>query len=337
MGAHVHSGPIGAILLVLTAAALGCGGRSDVSSCDGGCWNPSSAQQVFIGSFCELSEACCVSNARKTASQPQSCAARLLRSGVTADPALQSACLTEMRSLSASKSCLPEVSAFSDPCVRTIYEPSGPQGPGAPCHSAADCTGKAGAITFCATDPSALRRGICLQMTLGREGDHLCLGDVLLDGAIFSAAYYPGSGTPISVGVLCERSRGLRCAQLDSSPTPGCVRLFADGATCQAGYTCASGTCVDDRGTEVITGDQGTCAKTVADGQACGEPLGTTCAATSFCTSDATGGSVCAPRRPVGATCTEDRSCQSGTCAAQGCSSQSIAEVSSLSAFCSSL
>lgn len=319
------------VLCLAGLLCIGCGSEASSSAnCDGGCWRPSAAQKEFIASFCGLSEACCVAAGRKQQGDPAACAASLQANGVTADPSLRSACLAEMGRRSSSMSCLPEASDFSGPCSRVFYEPDGPQGPGAPCRYRADCAGKSGSVTVCVTDPSLLKRNICMQTALGKVGDHTCLGDVTPDGAIFSAPRYSGTGTPISAGVVCPHSQNLRCEYTNDPTTSACVPLSAGGAGCQIGATCASGMCVNELG----AAGAGTCAEIVADGQTCGEPFKATCDATSFCDGDSTNGYVCRPKLPAGAKCGSDASCQGGTCSDETCSPQTSAEMLALFAFC---
>jgi hypothetical protein len=325
-------------LALCAVAALGCGGggAAGSSSCDGGCWQPTTADQSFISSFCALSEACCVANALEPQAAVPSCETTLQKSGVSGDPGLQASCLAEMQSLSGSLDCVPEIWNLTDPCVRMFDERSGPQGPGQPCTTNADCAGPPGTIAICSPDPSSvnLSRAFCLRLEPGQAGDHTCLGNVNANGAIVAAAFYRASSgaAPLTSGFVCEQSKGLYCFPSDDPMASACTPFAADGATCDYDTIfCASGTCVG----ATSSGQLGTCASTVGIGQTCAASgVQATCDDTSYCASNGTSTSTCAAKLDTGGACTSDGACASGNCVSDLCSAQTGTEVFALFAFC---
>ena len=175
-------------------------------------------------SFCALVDPCCAN----LSGGASSCASNLRQSGVTSDETVQAACIAELTSLSQSGSCAPERWDLSDPCVRAINEPSGPQAPGSPCTSGADCAGAPGTVTMCGFAPPESMS--CVQATRGVLGDRPCVGDILADG---STHLFPlgNAVTPlISSGVVCEEKAGLYCDQTTDPTAPACAAVLAEGS-----------------------------------------------------------------------------------------------------------
>jgi hypothetical protein len=319
-----------------TLVALGCGtgsgeGGGGASGCDGGCWQPSAAQQAFISSFCALDDACCAGTGLEPTTG-STCADDFQKSGLTSDAALQAACLQEMQSLAGTASCVPEAwDVLGDPCLRAVYQPGGPQRPGQPCTQNADCAGAPMTVTVCAGDPSVAGtfRKICLQMTEGHAGDHTCLGEATADGVISYAAFWNGSGAPISSGVLCLRRDGVYCDQTNDPTTNACVAFTPAGAPCSSGITCASGSCLTATSMQ-SNGDPGTCAETVSAGSSCAQAA---CDSTSFC--DGTSLS-CVAKQPAGTSCGIDGECESGNCdSTSTCSTLTSSEQLAQLGYCS--
>jgi hypothetical protein len=330
------------LLPVVVLAAAGCGsGKSSSGSsngCDGGCWQPTPADQAFVAAFCGLSEACCVQNGRRTAPDVAGCMSRFATVGVSGDATLQQACLTELQSLAASTACLPELWQVSDACVRVFNEPSGPQHPGQPCVTSGDCAGTPGKLTYCSPDPSqASPTGrLCLQVAPGQPGDHTCLGNMNADGVIISAAFYRANTgvPPIATGFVCQARDGFYCAATDDPTTTACAAFGAAGASCNFATTCASGAC---SGSE---NDAGTCLAPVGVGAACGGSV--VCDATSYCRNDGTTPTpVCTTKAGPGADChyEDDAVCTTGNCDINTyiCSGLTHAESISQLAFCTGI
>lgn len=326
------------LALVLTAAFTpGCGsssGGTASGSCDGGCWQPTPADQAFVASFCALTEACCVQNAYRAQPDIAGCTSKLIKAGFTSDSTVQQTCLAELQTLSASTSCVPELWQLSDACVRVFNEPSGPQQPGQLCKTNADCAGVPGQVTYCTTDPSQLSppRSFCIQLAPGQSGDHTCFGNMDTDGVIVAAAFYRANAgvPPLTTGVVCQRRSGFYCAFTDDPLTRACAMLLPDGANCSSDSTCASGAC---------TGAGGTCAPRVAAGQTC-QSLGVpaVCDDASYCKNNGTGTQTCVPKLPPGSDCSGagDAACTTGRCPSSNnvCSAQTHAEGIALLAFC---
>jgi hypothetical protein len=182
-------------LAVMLVGAVGCGSGTSSGTappCDGGCPQLTSADEAFLDKFCGLVEGCCVTNAARPAPDLAGCKRQVAENGFSRDPAVQSACLTELQGLAgAGIACFPDIGDLTDPCARIYYEPSGTHQPGEPCTVVGECAGAPGTITRCLNG--------CLRLTPGQAGDGICLGNVDVDGTI--------SAAPASV-----HGRGLRTA-----------------------------------------------------------------------------------------------------------------------------
>ena len=330
------------LLRIVAIAAAGCGsskpGGVSSTSCDGGCWQPTPADQAFIASFCGLSEACCVQNSYRAAPDVAGCTSRFGKVGLSGDDRLQQACLMELQSLSASMSCLPELWQSSDACARVFDEPSGPQQPGQPCVTNGDCAGAPGKVTYCSPDPSqASPTGhLCLQVAPGQPGDHTCLGDMNADGVIISAAFYRANAgvPPIATGFVCRQRDGVYCAATNDPTTTACAARGTTGSSCNYGTTCASGACTGSEN------DAGTCVAPVGPGHVCGGSV--VCDDTSYCKNDGTTPTpICTTKVPPGSDChyAGNSACASGNCDTDTyvCSALSHAESISQLAFCTGL
>jgi hypothetical protein len=312
-----------AVVLVATAGLLlaGCDGSLE---CSNGCWQPTPAEQSFISSLCALGLACCTRNSVPNATTETSCPAAFERAGVSADSSLQAACLSEMQARVGVTLCEPDISDLSDPCVRAIHEPSGPQPPGATCATRADCTGAPGTLTDCFP---FLGHGVCIQMAPGKSGDITCLGDVLPDGTVQPSSFAFHAGTNVVPrGVFCARGAGLYCAQTDDPATSACAPLGGAGAPCDSGATCSSGAC------EAYGVADGFCEPTVSAGASC---LDAVCDDASYCAETTASTSVCLPKASTGSACTANIQCASGSCGTGNlCSAETISQVESLQSFC---
>jgi hypothetical protein len=310
--------------IVVTASLMLSGCDGSTPPCSNGCWQPTPAEQSFISSFCALSVPCCASSGFASATSQSNCLTAFQRSGVSADSLLQAACLAEMQARATATLCQPDAFDLSDPCVRAVYEPSGPQQPGWECVNRDDCAGVPGTLTECL--PS-FGKGVCVQFAPGTGGDHTCLGDLVADGLSILAFGFPSE--TVARGVFCPRADGLYCAQTDDPATSVCAPLVADGAPCQSSTACASGTC----NTPGVP--PGTCEPTVSVGAGC---LGAVCDATSYCGEVTTSSFVCMPKLSTGAPCTSSNGslqCASGYCGSDNlCSAEAAAELSSLQQFC---
>jgi hypothetical protein len=310
---------------MIVIAGLSIAGCDGSPACSNGCWQPTPAEQSFISSFCALSVACCTSGGFPSAQSETNCLSAFQRNGVSADPSLQVACLSEMQARAGATLCEPDEGDLSDPCLRVVYEPSGPQQPGSQCVSRDDCAGAPGMITDCAPySPS----GICVRMAPGKAGDHTCLGDALPDGlstGTFKIGFHEGI---VTSGVLCARSDGLYCAQTLDAATSVCAPLVAAGAPCFSDAACESGTCLD---AGALMG--GTCAQKVSVGASC--LAGAVCDDASYCAQTADSTSVCMARTSTGSSCTADDQCVSGYCGSDHlCSAETASQLGSVDAFC---
>ncbi len=313
-----------AVLVVIAGLSIGaCDGSSE---CSNGCWQPTPAEQSFISSFCALSLACCASNGLPNATNETSCLSGFQRSGVSADSSLQAACLSEMQARAGATLCQPDGSDLSDPCLRTLNEPSGPQQPGSQCMNRDDCAGVPGTVTKCLPFNG---NGVCVQMAPGEYGDHTCLGDLLPDGiSTLNFAFHDGA-VVVPRGVFCARGDGLYCAQTQDPTTSVCAPLVADGAPCLSEAACGSGTC------ESSLSARGTCAQKVSAGASClGDAV---CDDASYCAESAASTWVCLARESTGSPCTASMSiqCASGNCGPDNfCSAVTGLELAWLQSFC---
>jgi hypothetical protein len=279
-------------------ALTGCGSSGSVASegnCDGGCWQPTAADQTFIDDFCAAIAPCCQA-AFGMPGDTTACATALRGTGVSADATLTAACLAELAPDGGASNCGFDIGDLSDPCVRALSEPSGPRSPGQSCTNSSDCAGIPRAVAFCASapTPSNPSAAICASRKPGHLGDSPCLATMSADGVIINyPLVFGGSDVPVATGFLCQASAGLFC-----DPTSRkCVSLLPAGSPCgnSPPGVCAS-TCSPG----------GVCEAVASVGQSCD---GGACDSTSFC--DTTG--TCAPKLPDGASCNEDKQC-SGAC-----------------------
>jgi hypothetical protein len=334
--------------------AFGCGssdsgGPAPTVDCTEGCWEPTAADEAFMTEVCTLTEACCVTNDYRDASDVEGCKDGYRRAGFSRDAALRASCLAELKALaSAGISCVPEASDLSDACVRLTYEPSGPQPPGAPCRNRADCAGAPGTITLCAQVTSEISPagGLCMRLTRGVAGsEDQCLGTVSPDGVIFAGPrYVVGRAAPVTTGAVCEEHAGLQCGQTNDIESWTCLPLRADGAACSYSTTCASKKCLTSDGSEAGFDRPGTCTKRVPAGQTCNDFVSPAlCDDASFCLDNDdpnVSGGICEPRRPAGSPCDYDSMCLSDRCdteTAYLCSTLTRSEARALFALCSRL
>jgi hypothetical protein len=327
--AQMGSGGVAGVLAVTALWAMGCDGSAD---CSNGCWQPTAADQSFIASVCALTATCCASSGfTQSSGAASSCTNGFGRSGVTADLSLQSACLSEMQALAGSPLCVPDDSDLSDPCVRAVHEPSGPQQPGSRCMNRDDCAGAPGTIAACL--PESPTADFCIRVARGKAGDHTCLADLLADGLTFYDFRFicQNESQLVPSGVFCALSDGLYCAQTDDPTTSVCAPLVADGGSCASADACASGDC------EPPGSASGTCAQTVSAGASCATYSDTACDDASYCgsTTPSTPSSwVCMAKGSTGASCSAGEQCGSGVCGSSLCSAQTAAELDSLDSFC---
>jgi hypothetical protein len=320
---------VAGVLAVTTLWAIGCDGSSD---CRNGCWQPTPADQSFIASVCALTATCCASNSfAQSSGVASSCTNGFGKSGLTADPSLQAACLSEMQTLAGSALCVPDVNDLSDPCLRAIREPSGPQQPGSQCMNRDDCAGAPGTIAACLAASSGV--DVCIRVAPGKAGDHACLADLLANGLVFFGLRFDfQNGTQrVPSGVFCARSDGLYCAQTDDPTTSVCAPLVPDGGPCASANACASATC------EPPGSASGTCAQTVTAGGSCAAYSDAVCDTASYCgstTPSSVSSLVCMAKGSTGAPCTASEQCQSGVCDSNLCVARTASEVESLDSFC---
>jgi hypothetical protein len=325
------------VMLFASAVTVGCGSGSSSrgSDCDGGCWQPTPADEQFLDGFCGALEPCCVRNAYRTQEDIETCKAHFRQIGFTRDESVRMACLAELQGLAASNDCVPELWNGDDPCVRTLVERSGPQQPGQPCAFHADCAGAAGAVTLCSPNPATnLIGAICVRAARGAAGDRTCLGAANVDGDITLAPFFRAGSTmpPISSGVYCARRDGLYCTPSDDPAARTCAPLVADGSTCEFPLSCASEKCLTASGGTASSSEPGTCATRVPAGQTCGG-TGIICDDASTCATGTTG-STCAARVAAGSACSFDGMCTSANCDNALCSAQTHAERIALLNFC---
>jgi hypothetical protein len=311
------AGPMGLTFAVVVA--LGCG-TSKPGSCDLGCWQPTPADEAFIESLCDLTDACCVKYGVLSAQNVADCKTRLQQNGLSADETLRSACLAELQQLQTSATCLPWFSSFDDPCVRLWNEPAGRHGPGATCWVNSDCAGAAGAQTACLhfSENAALH---CMVITPGHQGDTCVRGGQ--DPAF----------------VQCDEAEGLHCVYHDPAGASGiCDTLSPAGEACRDGSTCASGSCLNANLQEVVSGvESGTCASIVSAGQVCLAPgVNAACDDTSSCVAG-TDSSVCTPRLAAGSACSDVIACLSGNCLGETCSPWTVEQQFDVVRYCGDL
>ena len=304
----------GVALIVALAAQAGCGsgGGSPAAQCDGGCQQVTPAEDAFLTNLCTLIEGCCVVNADRTAPDVAGCKAQAMRVGFSHDPAVQSACLSELQGLaSAGTGCFPDVSNLGDPCNQLYYEPNGTKQPGEACTSRAECAGTAGSITLCING--------CMRLTPGQAGETPCLGDVTEDGVIEAVPYAPpNSTTPISTGAVCEKGAGLYCTFTQGLAAQSCQPLQVAGATCAFSRTCASGKCAG--GDQTSGAASGACTPVASAGQPCRDDATLTqCDQDSYCEFTDSPPGVCVPKLPLGAACRDSTNCTSGNCYGTTC------------------
>jgi hypothetical protein len=186
------------------------------------------------------------------------CTAKTLKSGFSRDESLRAQCLADLQAVAATPACLPDESNLGSACVRLFYEPSGPLPPGGHCATAADCAGRAGAITICErlpTSPSA-----CMTVAAGQLGD-ACLGD-LRDGWLLVAPFVGGSPTNLLYdGLYCPNNLGRVCLSA-ADPAGGyvCTALQPAGGPCEYPRACGSGDCRTEAGAPSTRSMPGTCA-----------------------------------------------------------------------------
>ena len=338
------------VVFAATASIYGCSASDSGApapapvDCTHGCWQPSPTDEQFFTDICTITESCCVANAYRDTSDLEGCKATYRDAGVTQDAGVRKACLDELKSLAAARtSCVPEIWNLSDPCLRIVYEPSGPQQPGGPCTKRSDCEGAPGTITFCSTvSPDASPTSAsCLRLSPGKAGtSEPCLGDMSTDGFIIAAARTVAtSQVPISTGAVCERRKGLYCGPGSDPTSWTCQAQGAGGSICQSAIMCASGECLPSDGGVFASSDHpGTCTKQVPAGQTCddyysGAPP-TLCDAATYCQEHDMAG-TCVPKLAAGSACSNASMCLSDNCDDTNlCSTQTSDEQTALLGFC---
>lgn len=312
--------------------------------CSAGCWQPTAEDDAFVAEVCALVGACCAAGGVED-SDVTSCKAQFMNAGLSRDAQLRAQCLAELQSLEdAAPNCFPEPWQLSGACTRLTYEPSGPQPPGQPCKSRADCAGTAGTVTLCVSDPSGLSptSNICLRVASGQEGDEPCLGAVLDDGVLFAGALRgsDATGGPIATGFLCERRNGLYCGpELDRAAERwNCRPLVEDGGACEANLMCASVECRTEDGSSPSSSNWGTCTRRVPVGQPCGDFADPTiCDESGYCKSTDDNSQQCVSKQLPGATCTFGTECASDVCGIDGtCSELTSTNRRAQTAYCQS-
>ena len=245
---------------VVTSVACGSGAPS-LNADGGGTWRPTPADEAFIDSYCTLSDACCTAS---NETPPQgNCQRKLEQQGLSRDESLRSACLTEIRQLAEPASCLPEQGALDDPCMRIVYEPSGPLQPGQHCTRNADCTGSANTLTVCSIATTPEMR-ICIRASRGTPGDHPCLGSLFEMGSYdLGPITVNATSPPLASGFICPYRAGVRC---DSS-SQTCV------STLPAGQPCTDARAICDV-TSYCDTSVGSCAPRLSPGSSCGSNNG---------------------------------------------------------------
>jgi hypothetical protein len=284
--------------LALAAVASGCGGSGGVADgaagtvpCDGGCWHPTPADEDFAASFCGLTGPCCARNDVQPDAGAQTyadlCKAKILRAGFSRDSSLRAACLSDLRDVAGTDACLPDYSDLSTACMRLFYEPSGPRAPGQACTTAADCAGRAHAVTIC---EHLANSSVCMTVTAGSAGSHPCLGDVTGTGLIEISPYISGAGgaggsamTQAFTGTFCPTTAGLYCS-FDPDPAKAniCTPFSSDGSACLYPRTCVSGSCLTADGSQNNGQHPGVCGPTPTPADL---PAGSPCAVDRDCAS----------------------------------------------------
>jgi hypothetical protein len=220
------------------------------------------------------------------------CTAKVLKSGFSGDASLRAQCLADLQAAAGTPACLPDDSNLASACVRLFYEPSGPLPPGGHCTTAADCAGRANAITICehlTTMPSA-----CMTVAAGKLGDP-CLGDLNASGWVIVAPYVGGSPTNVLYdGLYCPNGLGRVCLSA-SDPAKGyvCTALQPAGGPCQYPRGCTSGSCVTATGASPTPSMPGTCAMAPPAKNA---PAGAPCSSSADCANGHCGNDhLCSP------------------------------------------
>ena len=302
----------GAAFIVAVVFVIACGSPARVvNPCTQGCFTPTAADTNFIEAFCQLGENCCVESHTSSMGTVQGCENAVAREGLSEDPSLQAACLSELKSIAGTAACFPAATSLGDPCTRILYEPSGPQQPGDPCTKTADCAGSPGAITMCESNPAG-GGGACAQMKPGQSGDSPCLGQLDTNAELFSGPVYRlgSNDAPIFSGFFCASTAGLYCEGTTLWP-PQCRPLIAGGQPCYYFNSCASQSC-----SAPLPGlSVGTCQPVATVGEPCaGSADDGVCDDTSYCPYSPSGVSSCAPKQSAGATCSQNGDCASNSC-----------------------
>jgi len=302
------------VVMVAAAAVLGgCGGGS--STTDGGVdegAKPNATDEAFAGDLCAAMMPCCATNG--LTANVATCKQSLHKMPHSRDPQVQAACLAELRQLSASRACMPDIVEFGDACARLINEPGGSVAEGEACSSTAECAGTPHAYTQCLSK--------CMTFAIGQEGDSPCLGVQFSNGLGTVTPFKSGSTTPETHGFICSKRAGLFCDWTDNT----CRRMRPGGGPCTLDDACDSRHCQSD----------GTCLPLPVVGEECS----VSCAGDFYCER-----TVCKPNLAPGtvcdlggyAQCAGD--CQgsnlcTGTCRDGVCSPLNFAEDAMLDIWC---
>ena len=269
--------------------------------------------QAFIADFCAAIVPCCQKN--KVTVDNAICKQSMTKVALTNDPQVRAACVQQIRDLSTTAACMPDVADLGGPCARIFNEPSGPSAPGEMCKTARDCTGSPGTVTYCF--------GTCITYGLGAAGDYPCLGNENTVGFINSIPWKNGSTTPESHGFICQQRAGLYCDWNDNT----CKPIVGGGAACPTGDSAAAAC-------ESATCEANVC---IALPQA-GETCTLDCKGDNDCFNG-----VCTPRLPAAAACVVSDQCSgvcagsdrcTGTCVDGACSPLTVAQGLVLGTWC---
>jgi hypothetical protein len=288
----------------MAVAVVGCDPLGPVAPGSSGRWSPTPADEAFVDQLFMLAQPCCAKNGLDPSGRVGEWKQIILASGLSRDEALRSACLAELQAAAGSAACEPPTGRLDDPCLRLLTEPSGPALPGQTCTVKADCAGSDGKLTACLQSPA---RSVCASYTIGRLGDHPCVGSSLIDGSILVPADAPTGG------FVCDPSMGLFC----DSTSMACATRHGGGDACAANDACTSFTC----------SKAGICESVVPVGESCATAV---CDGASYC---ASADLTCTAKLTDGASCMIDDECP-GTCEQGICSPLTTNDKAALQVWC---
>lgn len=264
------------VMAAIVAALGGCGGGSGKTAgpTDGGideAGKQNEADEAFAAELCEAMMPCCATNG--LTANVAMCKASVRKMPHSRDSHVQAACLEELRQLSGSRACMPDIVEFGDMCARLINEPGGSLAEGEACSSRAECASTPQAYTECMSSR-------CMTFAIGEEGDSPCLGVEFSDGIITVTPFKSGSTTSETHGFICPKRAGLFCDWGDNT----CRRMQPGGGPCTLPDGCDSRDCQND----------GTCRPLPLVGEECA----VSCAGDFYCER-----TVCKPNLAPGSAC----------------------------------